>query len=326
MLLIGHSTCIGDSMARHASLADQLTALRAFIEQPETIEPAQTNWQSSPHARPAAFNPEDLADVHVERRVRIRPSIEEISRRLIGVTFETMAGQTRPVGGDIERSETGAVIRMGKIRFSDGTATERAYKTNIDGGVIIYDARLPVGAMIGTRETQERTMGGDEADGDAASNRYFAEMFGVKPRGYRPGGKRRQGRNYTNAESAAMLAEAIANTPVMPTVTMCPDGLACGTARISDQFNGMKKGRSGESGSMQWADIGTALAERDVWALAKQALKDDDKAVLDAVPTASGLRQVGESVGFSGRSAYRNGRVALLAANDNLRASYKKFG
>lgn len=310
-------------MTRHASLAEQLTALRAFIEQPETVEPVQTNWQSSPHARPAAFNPEDVVDMHVERRVRIRPSIGEIINRLAGVEFAMIDKQTRPVGGDIERSESGAVVRMGKIRFSDGTATERAYKTNIDGGVIIYDARLPVGAMIGTRETQERTMGGDEADGDAESNRYFAEMFGVKPRGYRSGGKRRQGRNYTNAESAAMLAEAIANTPVMPPVTMCPDGIACGTARISDQFNGMKKGRSGESGSMQWADIGTALAERDVWALAKQALKGDDRTAIDALGCAKSMRHVGASLGFAGGWSGRQGKRALVAANDNL-ANYLK--
>lgn len=309
---------------RHASLADQLAAIRDYIARPETVEPLQTNWETVPYSRPAAFNPEDIADMHTERRQRIRPSVPEMMERLRGVTFETIDGQTRPTGGDIERAECGAVIRLGKLRFSDGNATERAFKVTIDGKVVMFDARVPVGGMLGTSETQERVMGASGDEGDSASNRFVCDTLGVPLRGYRSGSVRRKGQNYTRSESVKMLADAIANTPIMPAVTHCPDGIACGTPRLVDQFLGVKKGRLGESGSMSWADISTSLADRDVWAASIDALKPNDKAALDALTKASGFTEVGASMGFSDRYARTVGKRAMMAANDNLAREYKK--
>ncbi|MBL6431891.1 MAG: hypothetical protein HPM95_15180 [Alphaproteobacteria bacterium] len=213
------------------------------------------------------------------------------------------------------------MIRMGKLRFSDGTQTEKAHKLTVDGKVVAFDARLPIGAMIGTTEAQERVMGG-AGTGDAnASNRHVADTLGVAHKSYRSGGKRRSGKGYNRDESAAMLADAIANTSVIPPIKRCPPGVACGTSAVADQFVGMRVNATGGGGSMAWGDIGSALADRDAWAAALAALKDEDKAAIDAAKTANGFGQVGASIGFN---TGWSGKRALIAANDNLSRAYKK--
>lgn len=310
-------------MARHASLAEQLEAIRQYVMAPETIEPVQSNWAEAPSL--ITYEREEISDMEVERRIRIRPSVNEIISGLEGVEFTNRAGRVVPASGDIERASNGAVVRLGKLRFSDGTQTERAHKLTVDGGVVVFDEVLPLGAMVGTREAQERALGGSGAEDDAESNRRLAEVFGVQHRAYRPGGRRKGGKSYTSKESAAMLADAVANTRDMPAITKCRPGIACGAARATDQFVGMSVNPSGSGESIAWGDIGRALADRDAWASAVALLKDEDRDAVEMAAGARSMRHVSSSLGFgSGGQSMRKIKSMMIAANDNLSRAYKK--
>jgi hypothetical protein len=291
-------------MTRHGSLAEQLAGFRKYSSEPDhEPEPVQTNWSVVPAND---NNPEDTDGMKVERRWRLKPSIEEVMRSVDG--------------GDVERNSAGQVVRIGRIRFSDGTQTEQGFKLTIDGKVIAAQIRMPVGAMLGTKDAAESQLGADEdSQATAASNRYFADLLGTLPHRYRPGGKRRKGRNYSHEETKAMLAEAYANTDMEKvTFTYYPDGLPCGSQKMSQVFPGVVKTCTGESGSMMWQDIVTARADREVWGWTVDSLSHTDRSVLDAAATAGNMKDIGTSMGFSGKTAERRGKRALIAANDNL--------
>lgn len=298
-------------MARHASLAEQLTGLRLYVSTPDhDPEPIQTNW-----AVTAANdnNPEDIEGMKVERRWRMKPSVEEIMRSV--------------QSGDIHRNDAGQVVRMGKLKFSDGTQTEQAFKLTIDGKVVAFQARMPVGALLGTKDAAESQLGGDEdSQHVTASNRYFADMLDTMPHRYKAGGKRKRGSATSREDAKRELAEAYANTDMSKvTFTRYPDGLPCGSAKVADSFLGMQKGKKGESGSVMWQDIVSAKADRDVWAAAVDTLMHADRTALDAAAAGSSMRKVGESLGFSGKNAERRGKRALIAANDNLMAAINAY-
>jgi hypothetical protein len=289
-------------MARHGSLAEQLIGVRLFATTPDhEPEPLQTNWSVVPAND---NNPEDVEGMAAERRWRMKPSIEEIMRAADS--------------GDIERNDAGQVVRIGRIRFSDGSQTEQGFKLTIDGKVVAAQIRMPAGAMLGTKDAAESQLGAEEdSQAATASNRYFADLLKTLPHRYRSGGKRRRGRNYSRDEAAAMLAEAYANTNMaMVTFTRYPDGLPCGSPKMAQVFPGMVKTCTGESGSMAWQDIVTAKADRDVWAATVDSLKDDDRETLTAALSAGSLGDIGGSA--PKRSAIRRGKAKLIAANDNL--------
>lgn len=298
-------------MARHGSLAEQLAALKAYATMPDhEPEPVQTNWSTVP----ANDNePEVVAELQAERRWRMKPSTAEIMRQV--------------ATGDVERNSAGQVVRIGSLRFSDGTQTEQAMKVTIDGKVVSFQARMPVGAMLGMKDAAESQLGGEE-DGQhvAASNSYFAEVFDTLPHRYKAGGKRRRGKNYTHAESVELLAAAVSNTDMSKVVrTYYPTGLPCGSAKVADSFLGMQKGKKGESGSVMWQDIVSARESRIAWGWAVASLADDDRRVIDAATSAKSFGQVGTSIGFTGKRAERRGKRSLLAANDNLARAIKNY-
>lgn len=298
-------------MPRHGSLAEQLAALKAYATTPDhEPEPIQTNWTTIP----ANDNePEEVAEMTVERRWRMKPSTAEILRQV--------------ATGDVERNEVGQVVRIGKLRFSDGSQTEQAMKVTIDGKVVSFQARMPVGAMLGMKDAAESQLGGEEDSQHVkASNAYFADALDTLPHRYKAGSKRRQGKNYTRAESVELLAAAIANTDMSKVVrTYYPTGLPCGSAKVADSFLGMQKGKKGESGSVMWQDIVSAREARMAWGWAVASLADDDRRVLDAAVSAKSLGQVGSSLGFTGKRAERRGKRALLAANDNLARAIENY-
>ena len=198
--------------SRHSSLADQLAAIKAYRNRPETVEPMQTNW--APVASNDNVDSEDLADLRVERRLEIVPSL----RTIVGEMHKPQM-----------RNDAGQVVAIGSLRFSDGTQTERAYAHGPDGKLIRYDATMPVGAMLGTRESADALSGASENPIEIAlSNRFFAAAFGTEPHRYKTGSRdRRKGKSYSRDESAAILADAYANTPVLPPVKICPPALPC---------------------------------------------------------------------------------------------------
>lgn len=300
-------------MTRRGSLAEQLAALRAYVTIPDhEPEPMQTNWSTIP----ANDNePEVVADMQVERRWRMKPSTAEIIRQV-----ET---------GEVERNSAGQVVRIGSLKFSDGTQTEQAMKVTIDGKVVSFQARMPVGAMLGMKDAAESQLGGEE-DGQhvTASNSYFAEVFDTLPHRYKAGGKRRRGKNYTRAESVELLAAAASNTDMSKVVrTYYPTGLPCGSAKVADSFLGMQKGKKGESGSVMWQDIVSAREARIAWGWAVAALADDDRRVLDTAVSAKTYADVGVAAGQTRNYADKKsgGRRALIAANDNLAQAIKNY-
>ncbi|WP_271025301.1 hypothetical protein [Rhizobium sp. RCAM05973] len=314
-------------MTRHASLAEQLTALKTYATTPDhEPEQLQTNWTL---VAANDNNPEDTEGMTVERRWRMKPSIEEIVRQVEEGDVERNGATTEMTTYNGVEHKThsvhGPIVRIGRLRFSDGTQTERGHKLTIDGKVVATQIRMPVGAMLGTKDAAESQLGAEEdSQHVTASNRYFADLMKTLPHRYRPGGKRRPGRNYTRAEAIEMLAEAKANTDMSKvTITKYPDGLPCGSQKMADVFPGMVKTQQGESGSLAWQDIVIAKADRDVWASSIAALSDTDKTTLDSAVGASSFADLGGDA--PRRTAFRKGRRALIAANDNLMEAIKAY-
>ena len=301
-------------MSRHRTFDSAMSALLAYKNRPEGAPvPVSTNWAIVP----ANDNePEVTAQMHAERRIQILPTVEEIMRQV-----ET---------GDIERNDAGQIIRIGRLKFSDGTQVEAGHKYGPGGEVVSTKQQMPTGAMLGCQEKESRTLGGDENPSElAASNNYFLNAFGVGRRERIPSGKKAKRTYQTHAEAKAELAKIYANTPILPPVTKCPPGLPNAGSKIADSFLGMKKTTTGESGSMGWQDVSTALVDREIWAQAIEALSDRDRAVLDMVAhkRARTLTDVGVAAGQSRQYADKRsgGRKAIAAANDNLMQAIKKY-
>lgn len=301
-------------MARHGSLAEQLPAVRRFATEPDhQPEPLQTNWSVVPAND---NNPDEIEDLKHDRKRLVTPSVAEIMKNV--------------ATGEVERNEAGQVIRIGKLRFSDGTQTEKALRLTIDGGVEEYAARMPAGAMLGSRDKVDVALGGDDNPQEVTeSNQYFADMLDTKKARYLTGKKHKGPRvRMTADEARAELAMAYANTDMSKvTFTRCPDGLPCGSAKIADSFLGMQKTTCAGGGSMMWQDIVTAMADRKEWFDAVDELKPKDREVLEAAKTAKTYEDVGISIGQTPKYAKYNGggKRALIAANDNLMAAITKM-
>jgi hypothetical protein len=314
-------------MTRHGTLAEQLEALRLYASTPDhDPEPLQTTWTT---VAANDNNPEDTEGMTVERRWRMKPSIEEIMRQVEEGEVERSEEMTEMETYDGVEHKThavqGPVIRIGRLRFSDGTQTERGHKLTIDGKVVATQIRMPVGALLGTKDAAESQLGAEEdSQHVTASNRYFADLMKTLPHRYRAGGKRRQGRNYTRAEAITILEEAKGNTDMSKvTVTRYPDGLPCASQKMADIFPGMVKTQRGESGSLAWQDIVTAKADRQAWAASVASLSAKDKETLDTAVGANSFEELGGSV--PRRTAIRKGRRSLIAANDNLMSAIRSY-
>lgn len=298
-------------MTRHASLADQLKALLAYRNRPEgEPEPIKTNWTTT--VANDNVDPEEVEDYSFERNLLVTPSTQEIMRQVRA--------------GDIARNDAGQIVRIGKLRFSDGTQTERAYTLGPDGDVIQMDVRMPAGAMLGATERAKEQSGGKgytQAQLEQ-SNMFFAAMLGtIEPR-YIKRTKRRNGPSLNAEQSRIELAKAIANTDVMPIVKRYKAGLPCGGQRVADSFLGMQKGKKGESGAIAWEDIATHKVNREIWDETIAALSTEDTETLNTAMKGRTLREIGEAHGFVGKRAERMGKKILRAANDNLAAALKK--
>lgn len=309
-------------MSRHQSLATAMSALLAYKNRPEGDPvPVSTNWSL------VASNdnePEVVADLGYERIIRMTPSVAEVMRQVS--TDDVERGPSTEM--DIVRDGTvmsvtvpGAITRIGRLRFSNGNQIERGYKIGPDGDAVGAEIRMTTGAMLGVRDTQDRTAGGDENPSEiAASNAYFNQMFGVTPRTRRSSraGSRRNGTGFTHTEAKAMLADAYANTAELPTITKYPPGLPAAGSKVADSFVGMKKAGKGDTGSTAWESIATAIVDREKWAHALDELSDRDKQTLDAVAHGR-MRTLGDiEPGGHEKAASRRGKRLLRAANDNL--------
>ena len=297
---------------RHGSLSEQLQALMAYRNKSEgDYEPLQTNWAVVPDNNNA--DPEEVADMRFERKRLVTPSVREIMKQV--------------ATGDVERNKQGQIIRIGRLKFSDGKQTERGYMLGIDGVVIETDIRMPTGAMLGARDKTDVQSGGEVNPQEVkASNQYFEDMLGTQPHRYKPNGKRRNGQNYTAEQSAKMLAEAYANTDMSKvTFTRYPKGLPCGSPKVADSFLGMRKTTCAGGGGQAWEDITSALVDRDIWADTVASLSERDIAVLDSALEAKNMTDIYGAAKGTHKTAERRGKRLLRAANDNLAEFMKIF-
>lgn len=292
------------------SLADQLSAVLTYRNTPDhTPEPIQSMWSVVPanDNAPAAKR----EGVRVEKLVKVTPSVEDIQRAM---------------RGDWAWNSDGKLVAIGHLRFSDGKQTEPAMVRMADGTVERQWVRVRAGAMLGCTETITDEAGG-KSQNVTISNAAFTERMGLPNRNFIPAKKRRKGKSLTSAESRALIDAAVANTAIMPSVTVCPPGVASGTAQYSDQFLGMKIGSTGKGGLIQWVDLYVAGLEHQQWMDAVKSLDTKDRLALDAAVSAGSLADVGVAVGQARKYAAHNkgGRRALIAANDNLAAAIKAY-
>jgi hypothetical protein len=331
---------------RHRSLAN-LSALLAMRSRPigvaegvpgELAPVISSNWRIAP----ANDNRSPDEGFGGEAAVEYVPSIEAIEAVLSGLTVRCrpepmmLAGgrhegrrasrtiEAIPVDGDVEFGthidDEGkahrVIVRIGKLRFSDGTQTERGQKLFVDK-VVEADIEMPVGAMLGCREKATREKGA-EADVSSTNAHYRWMVTGrvATPPKLRP--RKSERRSISNAEAANMLADAYANTPVMPKVKRYPDGFPASPTNLRQLFIGGRKGKSGESGSMAWEDIFTEKENREIFHRGLDAMQDEHVRVLTEAMTAKSLSEIGTARGFKGRHAIDAGRRLLVSANDNF--------
>lgn len=295
---------------RHAGLADGLTALMAYRNRPEQeLAPVKTNWTVIPANDNA--DPEEIADFGFERQLRITPSVQEIMRHV--------------EGGPITKNKSGRTVGIGGLRFSDGSQTEKAFCYGPEGKLIQFDATMPVGAMLGTRDKADGQLGGSghKESETIANNTRLAQIMETDYPVFTKRGTRRNGPGYSHGESVIMLASAYANTPMLPPIKKYPAGLPCGQQRPSEAFVGLAKGKKGESGAIAWEDVASSMVGREIWrdTLAYMAKGDTD--TLDRALDAKTMQEIGEAHGFSGKRAQRMGKRILRAANDNLAEAMK---
>ncbi|MBX5234110.1 hypothetical protein HJC02_17865 [Rhizobium sp. NLR4a] len=301
---------------RHRDLSE-LSALLAMRSRPLGVaegvaaEPApaiSTNWRIAP----ANDNQPPEEGYDTETSVEIVPSIEEIMRAV--ATDDIENGLFVDDGGKAHK----VVVRIGKLRFSDGTQTERGQKLSIDGKVVDADIKMPVGAMLGCRERETREKGG-EAD-TAGSNSHYRWMVkgrtATSPK-LRP--KRGERLSISKDEAQRVLADASANTPAMPEVKRYPDGFPASPTNLRQLFLGGRKGKKGESGSQAWQDIYSERESRDTFQRGLDAMQDAHVRVLTEALSAKSLGELGEARGYRGRHAIDAGRRLLRAANDNFK-------
>jgi hypothetical protein len=330
---------------RHRDLSE-LSALLAMRSRPTGVaesvpaDPApemSTNWRLAP----ANDNKQPEEGFGAERAVEYIPSPQELEKSFAKVTLRyrrepmMLAGGRHeaqragreihaiPIDGDFEYGthidEDGGkhmvIVRIGKLRFSDGSQTEKGRKLVLDK-VVDAQIEMPVGAMLGCREKSTRDKGGEEDT--SGSNAHYRWIVGAartaKPPKQRP--RKQEREKTTKAQDRQMLAEAMAKTTV--SVTKCPDGFPASPTNLRQLFIGGRKGKKGESGSMAWEDIYTEKENRENFQRGLDAMQDSHVRVLTEAMSAKSLAELGEKRGYKGRHAVDAGRRLLRAANDNF--------
>lgn len=328
---------------RHGALAEGLAPLLAWLHRPEGADEPETpivtvaasTWSIVPdndNCPPQHF--------HTETDCRITPSIEEIERALAGVEVVYRKEPKRarkqgkrqeyavPIGGDIDRNQDGSIVRMGTLHFSDGGQFERVSIRGAEGKVSIGSRRMPRGSMLWTAERSTRESGASSAPD--ASNAYFADVLGTAPARYLTGtGKARNTAmarlpNPPLPPTSLSYSQAREFAGLPPAERDMRPALPAGSPNVADSFIGLKKTTCGKGGSQAWQDIGSAMVDKEIWQETVALLASQDREVLDAVRTARNLREVGESLGYSGEYARKAGKKALISANDNLKKIMKK--
>lgn len=329
---------------RHRDLSE-LSALLAMRSRPigvlEGVPAAaapeiSTNWRLAP----ANDNQTPEDGYGTERAVEYEPSLDLIESELeaLPVVYRaepmilagmSAAGRTSkethavPIGGDIEYGvhiddddrRHKVITRIGRLRFSDGSQTERGQKLSIDGKVVDADIPLLVGAMLASREKSTRDKGSaEDISGTNAHYHWMVSGRVATPPKRRPSKGDRVEISKVQAREA--IAEAMANTDIA--ITKCPDGFPASPTNLRQLFLGGRKGKKGESGSQAWQDIYSEKVNRDTFQRGLDAMQDAHVRILTEALSAKSLGELGEARGYRGRHAIDAGRRLLRAANDNF--------
>ncbi|MGO6719578.1 hypothetical protein ACC717_05705 [Rhizobium ruizarguesonis] len=326
---------------RHRDLSE-LSALLAMRSRPigvaEGVEPEpapaiSTNFRLIP----ANDNEAPEEGFGTERAIEYEPSLDKIEDAIEGlpVTYRAepmvLGGRQNrqihaiPANGDIaygthvddDGKSHKVITRIGKLRFSDGSQTEKGQKLSIDGKVVDADIRMTVGAMLGCREKSSRDKGA-EVDTTGSNQHYRWVVKGRVAQPPKLHSTKDERVDLSKDEARQTLADAYANTPVMPDIKRYPDGLPYGPSNLRQLFIGGRKGKKGESGSQAWQDIYTEKANRDTFQRGLDAMQDTHVRVLTEAMSAKSLGALGEARGYRGRHAVDAGRRLLVAANDNF--------
>ncbi|MCM5689336.1 hypothetical protein M8037_11065 [Sinorhizobium meliloti] len=331
---------------RHRDLSE-LSALLAMRSRPAGVAegvPAEQTPQISSNWRltPANDNKQPEDGFGAERAVEYTPSEQELENSFAKVIVRyrpepmMLAGGRHeaqragreihaiPVEGDFgygthvdeDGNQHKVITRIGKLRFSDGTQTERGHKLVLEK-VVEAQIDMPVGAMLGGREKSKRDKGGEEdSSGSNTHYRWMVDGRTATPPKLRP--KKQEREKTTKAEDRQALADAYANTPVMPDIKRYPDGFPASPTNLRQLFIGGRKGKNGESGSQAWQDIYTEKENREKFQRGLDAMQDSHVRVLTEAVSAKSLAELGETRGYNGRHAIDAGRRLLRAANDNF--------
>lgn len=295
-------------------LAEQLSALWAYRNTPDHApEPVASSFVTVPaNDNGMVAKTERLQG---EKLLKVTPSIEEIMRNMAKEWVW----------------KEGRLVSIGSLKFADGKTHHEKVWSRVEAGVVkLVSRRMPQGAMLGCTESLTEDAGSQSMNitiGNATLLRNHFPKTGsgeaIPYRDYIPSGVRRKGRSFTAAQSRALIAEAIANTSVMPPVTKCPPGMANGTAQHSDQFIGMKIGSTGKGGLIHWVDLFVAGEDHRAWIAAVESLDGSDRDTLDLTLTADSMAAMGKS--GHRRTRERQAVKRLKAANDNYLSAVKAF-
>ncbi|AIL99473.1 hypothetical protein [Sinorhizobium meliloti] len=331
---------------RHRDMSEP-SALLAMRSRPAGVAegvPAEQTLQISSNWRltPANDNKQPEDGFGAERAVEYTPSEQELENSFAKVIVRyrpepmMLAGGRHeaqragreihaiPVEGDFgygthvdqDGNQHKVITRIGKLRFSDGTQTERGHKLVLEK-VVEAQIDMPVGAMLGGREKSKRDKGGEEdSSGSNTHYRWMVDGRTATPPKLRP--KKQEREKTTKAEDRQALADAYANTPVMPDIKRYPDGFPASPTNLRQLFIGGRKGKNGESGSQAWQDIYTEKENREKFQRGLDAMQDSHVRVLTEAVSAKSLAELGETRGYKGRHAIDAGRRLLRAANDNF--------
>lgn len=316
------------------SFAETLPMIMLMRNTPDHVpEPIKSNW--SVDATSTIPEPDidesgkPLPAPEIEMLLEIEPSIAKIRRN-----FEKGAVvRGKPVKHKRLKKtpKLGPIIKIGKLKFSDGGQTEKSVRVRM-GRVETFDFEMPISAMLHTEEKLSPHIGSDPGVG-MSNSRLVGMMLPrnedgslATGRAFIPKGDTRRGKSFTPDQSRANIARAIANTPVMPNVTICPPGIASGTSRFSDQFVGVVKASKGKGGAVQWLDVFTPTRDREEFLASLNDLDPKTRTVLDAAMNAQNFGDIGAAAGQSPAYAVYagGGKLALIAANDNFAAAAQR--
>jgi hypothetical protein len=333
---------------RHRDLSE-LSALLAMRSRPIGVaegvdttpvdKPAiSSNWRLVPandnHVPDEGFDTERAVEYEpsldkIEAAIKDLPVMYRAEPMMFSTEFNAVAMAKRevhavPVGGDvaygIHTDENGklheVIVRIGKLRFSDGGQTEKGHRLVLDR-VVDADIKMPVGAMLGCREKSAREKGAEtDTSGSNSHYRWIVKGRVAQPPKLHP--KKDERVSISKAEARKMIEVAYANTPIMPETKRLPDGLPYGPTNLRQLFVGGRKGKKGESGSQAWQDIYTEKENREQFNRGLDAMQDAHVRVLTEAMSAKSLSELGERRGYRGRHAVDAGRRLLRAANDNF--------